>query len=171
MLLFIRTPHPALAQADPRFDIFLQEDGLPNNQVQCIFQDKKGWMWIGTSQGLSRLDGYEFHNILPNSSDASSLHGNLIRVIKEDRKGNLLVGTENGGLNVFDRKKEKFSHPLDTCKELNYRIFSVNDIEEDGAGNLWIGTDIGIIFLDTTGNARFLDPLADLLQFSILLKI
>jgi len=161
MLLFIRTPHPALAQADPRFDIFLQEDGLPNNQVQCIFQDKKGWMWIGTSQGLSRLDGYEFHNILPNSSDASSLHGNLIRVIKEDRKGNLLVGTENGGLNVFDRKKEKFSHPLDTCKELNYRIFSVNDIEEDGAGNLWIGTDIGIIFLDTTGNARFLDPLVE----------
>lgn len=158
-LLFIQKPDAALAQAELRFDIFLQEDGLPNNQVQCIYQDKKGWMWIGTSQGLSRFDGYAFHNIVPNPNDSASLHGNLIRVIKEDRKGNLLVGTENGGLNIFDRKKEKFSHPLDTCRELNYRDFSVNDIEEDAGGNLWIGTDFNIIILDTVGKARLLDPL------------
>ena len=33
------------------FDYFSQEDGLPNNQIQCIYQDKRGWIWLGTSQG------------------------------------------------------------------------------------------------------------------------
>jgi ligand-binding sensor domain-containing protein len=84
------------------FDIFSQEDGLPNNQVQCIYQDKKGWMWIGTSQGISRFNGYTFVNFVHNPADSNSLSGNLVRVIKEDRNGNLLVGTENGGLNIFN---------------------------------------------------------------------
>jgi len=82
------------------FDIFTQENGLPNNQIQCVYQDSRGWIWIGTSQGLSRFDGYSFVNFLPNPDDSTSLKGNLVRVIKEDRNGNLLVGTENGGLNV-----------------------------------------------------------------------
>ncbi|OFY55292.1 MAG: hypothetical protein A2X22_02775 [Bacteroidetes bacterium GWF2_49_14] len=159
VLFSILSSFEAIAQADLHFDIFQQEDGLPNNQVQCIYQDSKGWMWIGTSQGLSRFDGYAFHNILPNPADPASLHGNLIRVIREDRKGNLLVGTENGGLNIYDRNKERFSHPLDTCKELNYGNFSVNDIKEDASGNLWAGTDFGIIVMDTMGKARLLNPM------------
>ncbi len=160
LLLWARNPDAAFAQSDLSFDIFLQEDGLPNNQVQCIYQDKKGWMWIGTSQGLSRFDGYSFHNFLPDPNNYASLKGNLIRVIKEIRNGNMLVGTENGGLNVFDRKKEKFLHPLDTCKELNYINFSVNDIEEDAKGNLWIGTDFNIIIMDNAGKVKTLDPIA-----------
>ena len=38
------------------FDYFSQTDGLPNNQIQCIFQDRNGWIWLGTSQGLSRFE-------------------------------------------------------------------------------------------------------------------
>ncbi|HOO98880.1 MAG TPA: two-component regulator propeller domain-containing protein, partial [Bacteroidales bacterium] len=44
------------------FDNFYQSDGLPNNQIQCIYQDSKGWIWLGTSHGLSRFDGYRFVN-------------------------------------------------------------------------------------------------------------
>ena len=46
------------------FDNFTQAEGLPNNQIQCIFQDSKGWIWLGTSQGLSRFDGYRFVNFI-----------------------------------------------------------------------------------------------------------
>lgn len=141
-----------------RFDIFSQEDGLPNNLIQCIYQDKKGWLWVGTSQGLSRFDGYSFVNFLPAPEDSSSLRGNLIRVIREDRYGNLLVGTENGGLNIFNREKEKFSHPFDNITQLRNRNVSVNDIEEDNQGNLWLGTDFNILVFDTLGRITFLDP-------------
>lgn len=140
------------------FDIYTQENGLPNNLIQCIYQDKKGWMWIGTSQGLSRFDGYGFRNFLPDAHDSSSLRGNLIRVIKEDSKGNLLIGTENGGLNVFNRFTEKFSHPLEDDPDNNFREVSVNDFEEDKNGNLWLGTDINILLLHPDGKFTTVQP-------------
>lgn len=140
------------------FDIFTQENGLPNNQIQCIYQDSKGWIWIGTSQGLSRFDGYSFVNFLPNPDDSTSLKGNLIRVIKEDRNGNLLVGTENGGLNVFNRELERFSHPLENFSTLKFSEISVNDIAEDGNGNFYIGTNFNILLIDSLGNISPLKP-------------
>lgn len=151
--------HSQVASNRFTFDIFTQEDGLPNNQVQCVYQDKKGWLWVGTSQGLSRFDGYSFVNFLPNPSDSSSLRGNLVRVIREDSRGNLLIGTENGGLNIFDRKKERFSHLLQQNNSgLLFQDISVNDIEEDKLGNLWLGTDYNILVTDTTGKITPLSP-------------
>jgi signal transduction histidine kinase/ligand-binding sensor domain-containing protein/DNA-binding response OmpR family regulator len=134
------------------FDIYTQENGLPNNQIQCIYQDSKGWVWVGTSQGLSRFDGYSFVNFLPDPSDSNSLNGNLVRVIKEDRNGNLLVGTENGGLNIFNREKEIFSHPFKKMNGYHVVDVSVNDIVEDEAGNFYLGTDFNIMVFDTLGN-------------------
>src|SRR6056297_1417780 len=142
---------PAHSQTKLRFDIFTQEEGLPNNQIQCIYQDNKGWMWIGTSQGLSRFDGYSFVNFLPETDDSLSLQGNLIRVIKEDRSGNLLIGTENGGLNVFNREKETFSHPFELMDEYRQKDISVNDIIVDRDGRCWLATDNNVLIYDTTG--------------------
>jgi len=140
------------------FDIFTQEDGLPNNHVQCIYQDSKGWIWIGTSQGLSRFDGYSFVNFLPNPEDSTSLKGNLVRVITEDKNGNLLVGTENGGLNVFDRELERFSHPLNNFANLKFNDISVNAIADDGKGNFYIGTNFNILIFDSSGTIASLKP-------------
>ena len=108
------------------FDYYSPADGLPNNQIQCIYQDRKGWIWLGTSRGLSRFDGYRFVNFVNHAGDTTSLSGNLIRVIFEDRKGNLLVGTENGGLNLFNREKENFSHPFGRFPELKDKEVSVS---------------------------------------------
>ncbi len=136
---------------DLSFDIFTQENGLPNNLIQCIYQDSKGWIWIGTSHGLSRFDGYSFVNFLPDTDDSTSIKGNLVRVIKEDRRGNLLVGTENGGLNVFDRQKESFSHPCDTFPGTNFRNISVNDIAVGGDGKTYIGTEFNLLIYGEDG--------------------
>ncbi len=141
-----------VASSQFTFDIFSQEDGLPNNQIHCVFQDSRGWMWIGTSQGLSRFDGYSFVNYLPDPNDSNSLNGNLVRVIKEGRNGNLLVGTENGGLNIFDRQKLRFMHPLQNYPEFRLKEVSVNAIQTDESGNIWIGTDFNIFKIDTSGN-------------------
>ena len=152
LFLLIQFPHTIRAQSEYSFDIFTQEDGLPNNQVQCLFQDSKGWMWIGTSQGLSRFDGYGFMNYLPNPQDSLSLQGTLVRVIKEDRNGNLLIGTETGGLNVFNREKEIFTKPLQKLPGFRYREMSVNDVIEDDNGTLWLATDFNLLLFDTLQN-------------------
>lgn len=112
MLAIVATPaFPDGKTNSFSFDFYSQADGLPNNQVQCIYQDREGWMWIGTSQGLSRFDGYRFVNFIHDTKDTTSLSGELVRVIFEDKQGNLLFGTENGGLNIFNREKELFTHP------------------------------------------------------------
>jgi signal transduction histidine kinase/ligand-binding sensor domain-containing protein/DNA-binding response OmpR family regulator len=141
------------------FDYYSPVDGLPNNQIQCIYQDRKGWIWLGTSRGLSRFDGYRFVNFVNHAGDTTSLSGNLIRVIFEDRKGNLLVGTENGGLNFFNREKENFSHPFGRFPELKDKEVSVNTITNDINGNLYIGTDRSLVKIDSSGNLIKISPL------------
>jgi ligand-binding sensor domain-containing protein len=130
------------------FDHFSQMNGLPNNQIQCILHDKKGWIWLGTSQGLSRFDGYRFVNFVHIPEDTTSLSGNLVRVIFEDSKGTLLVGTENGGLNVFDREKERFLHPYKNISAFKSGEISVNTLAEDPEGILYIGTDRSLLKVD-----------------------
>ncbi len=140
------------------FDSFTQVNGLPNNQIQCIYQDRKGWIWLGTSQGLSRFDGYRFVNFMPNPDDTKSISGNLVRVIFEDSSGNLLVGTENGGINVFDREKERFRHPFKDDPEFRSKEISVNTLTEDRMGNLYIGTDRNLLVADKEWHLRKVNP-------------
>lgn len=151
-VLFVVAAYGFAAQNEMSFDSFSQENGLPNNQIQTIYQDHKGWMWFGTSQGLSRFDGYQFVNFLPSEEDTLSLKGPLVRVIFEDRQGNFWVGTENGGLNLFDREKEVFYHPFKNQPFFKDKQLSINDIQEDKTGNLYLGTNDNILVIDTLGN-------------------
>jgi signal transduction histidine kinase/ligand-binding sensor domain-containing protein/DNA-binding response OmpR family regulator len=140
------------------FDSYTQADGLPNNQIQCIYQDRNGWIWLGTSQGLSRFDGYRFVNFIHNPEDTTSITGELVRVIFEDKRGNLIIGTENGGLNIFNREKERFYHPYKNLPQFKTREVSVNTITEDNEGNLYIGTDRGLLVIDKIGHLKDIKP-------------
>jgi len=148
------------AQNEMSFDYFTQESGLPNNKIQVIYQDQKGWMWFGTSQGLSRFDGYEFVNYNYVPGDTTCLQGVLVRAICEDQNGNLLVGTENGGLNVFDRDLQQFRHPYADDPHFKGKEVSVNDIQKDSYGNLWLGTNNSILVIDTLGDVKLLADLS-----------
>ncbi len=123
------------------FDFYSQEQGLSNNQIHCILQDKKGFMWFGTSQGVCRFDGYRFTVFKNNPEDSCSLIGNLVRVIYEDRKGQIWIGTENGGLNKFNREKENFERFFAGKDQPVFRDVSVTSIIEDREGFLWVGTE------------------------------
>jgi signal transduction histidine kinase/ligand-binding sensor domain-containing protein/AraC-like DNA-binding protein len=132
------------AQSDDLyFDNFTIEDGLSNNLVHCVFQDSKGWIWFGTNQGVNRFNGYKFTAFQNNPFDSTSLAGLLVRVIFEDNKGNLWVGTESGGLNLFDKAKERFTRVL-TGSDSKSIGNSVKTIVQDNKGLLWIGTNAGL---------------------------
>ena len=101
------------------------------------------FFWLGTyGQGLDRFDPETntFRHFRHNAKNPSSISGNIITAILNDRSGNLWVGTEDGGLNLLDKKTGKFKHyehnPGDSTS-LSYN--EVRIIYEDRAGKIWVG--------------------------------
>jgi len=140
------------------FDFYSQENGLSNNQIHCIHQDNKGWMWFGTSQGVCRFDGYKFTVFKNDPEDSTSLKGNLVRTIFEDRKGQLWIGTENGGLNKFNREKENFQHLFYAGDNSLLKDATVTSINEDSIGNLWVGTSAHLYRIENENKLSEIKP-------------
>src|SRR5690349_22733669 len=84
------------------------ENGLSNNAVICCLQDKKGFLWFGTKDGLNRFDGYSFKVFRSDPDRNGSIGGNFIHSLYEDRNGTLWIGTEKG-LYKYDATTESFS--------------------------------------------------------------
>lgn len=82
-------------------------NGLSQSVVNCIFQDSKGYIWIGTQNGLNRFNGESFDVYSYDPADSGSISNNWIYSIAEDRDGNLWIGTK-GGLNKYQVKQNKF---------------------------------------------------------------
>jgi ligand-binding sensor domain-containing protein len=111
------------------FNHLTVEDGLSNNKVNTITQDKTGFIWFGTEDGLSRFDGYNFKLYRHNPSDSNTLSNNSIWAILEDRQGNIWIGTKDGNVNIFNPISEKFDQitPQPKLKDWN----SITALYED----------------------------------------
>lgn len=147
LLLFVFVSLKAEVPSFARFDKLTQDDGLSSNRVHCILQEKSGWMWFGTSLGLDRYDGYQFTKFRNGITGIGSLRGELVRHIFEDKNNHIWVGTELGGLNLFNRDEERFSHFLFEDQSID-TIFCVNNITADKDNRIWIGTNLGLAYLD-----------------------
>ncbi|MGC8893035.1 MAG: two-component regulator propeller domain-containing protein [Candidatus Saccharicenans sp.] len=131
------------------------EQGLSQNSINCIIQDRTGFMWFGTETGLNRYDGYTFKIFLPHEGDPTALSNGWINALLEDHRGSIWVATENG-LNEYIPSGEYFVHYLHDSSNpdsiSSNRIFC---LYEDRAGRLWIGTDAGLNLFDRSAN-RFI---------------
>ncbi|MHA4810066.1 ligand-binding sensor domain-containing protein [Flavitalea flava] len=105
------------------------ENGLSNNTVFCSVQDKKGFLWFGTKEGLNRFDGTHFSLFTRNDHNEGPLSSDFIYCLFCDSQGTLWVGGQNG-LFRFDEKQEKLVRVLDSLTEINW-------IQTDDNGNLW----------------------------------
>lgn len=124
------------------FKHFTISDGISNSYVTDILQDQRGYIWIGTTDGLNRFDGYDFKVFKKNPFDKTTIGGNYIRCLYEDSRGNLWVGLLNGIVSKFDPKVEKFTNYsciLDNSKTSNDG--DISGIVEDKDGLLWIAVD------------------------------
>ncbi len=136
----------ATAQRDRlRFRRISTEHGLSHVSVTCMLQDRQGFLWLGTEDGLNRYDGYDFQVFKHDPNNPNSLSDNFLRTIFEDSEGNLWMGTLNGGLNRFDPTNVRFDvfrHELDNPNSLSSDL--VLSITEGEPGILWIGTANGL---------------------------
>jgi len=124
-----------------KFERLSVEQGLSQCTVGAIFQDRRGFLWIGTSDGLNRYDGYSFKHYKHDPGDTNSLSDNSVTAIAEDGLGRLWVGTAEGGVNQFDRWHDRFiryQHRPDDLLSLSHNHVEI--IFEDSFGVLWIGT-------------------------------
>lgn len=122
-----------------RFDHYTMDDGLPNNLVDCILQDKRGFMWFGTWNGLSRFDGYSFKNFNALDSTSKGINSNYIFALYQDEQENIWVGTKNG-LNIYVYSQEKFVNSKNFKLIHDYLSTPITAISRDGDKTLWIGT-------------------------------
>lgn len=117
------------------------EHGLSHNYVNCFTQDYKGFVWVGTNDGLNRFDGYSFKTYFRIPGKPKTLSENYISDLCADTDSNLWVATING-LNRFNYVYESFETFLPGNSGLNSKI--IYKIKNDPKGNLLIGTADGL---------------------------
>lgn len=126
-----------------RFEHYGLEEGLSQSTVLSLFQDQRGFLWIGTQDGLNRFDGYSFKVFSPDLSDPDALSGiEVLSMIQGD--GGIWLGSSNG-LNWYDQETGNFRHWVHDDQDPASLINDVVQVVlEDSRGILWIGTRGGL---------------------------
>ena len=180
ILLSILNIFPGYAQYQKILDFekLTMDEGLTSNKANVIIQDSKGFIWIGTWNGLNRYDGYSTEIYRPSYHDSTTINNREILALLEDHKGQLWIGTTSG-LNCLDpltRKIKRYSFQnriISLLEDSNHDIWAgtwngglfkldpesgqmehlftndlISDIYEDSRKNLWIATYYGLINYD-----------------------
>jgi signal transduction histidine kinase/ligand-binding sensor domain-containing protein/DNA-binding response OmpR family regulator len=120
------------------FRHYKAEDGLTFNTVRSIIQDRHGFMWFGTEDGLNRFDGYSFKEFRNSKNEENSLTSNYISILLEDSRGDIWIGTDEG-VNIYHPLTEKFTSFQTKANGLMISS-TINNIVEDKTGNIWLAT-------------------------------
>ena len=133
----------SVAQADERIPTSVRfrhlsaENGLLNNNIETIFQDSQGFIWIGTQNGLIRYDGYEMTQFNRDGDEASRISHDFVQEIFEDSDGFLWAATRGGGVNRYDPRLATFINYLGEAAEGNpLRRADIFSIFEDAEGDV-----------------------------------
>jgi len=132
-------------------------DGLSQNTVYQIIQDRKGFIWFGTKDGLNRYDGLSFRVYKKENSD---LGRNFITALYEDHQGNIWVGTD-GGVFIYDPVQDSFTafdQPSDKGSVIKDYVTMIGSDEHD---NLWMSVENQGLFCYRSGEGKLLNYLHD----------
>jgi signal transduction histidine kinase/ligand-binding sensor domain-containing protein/AraC-like DNA-binding protein/ActR/RegA family two-component response regulator len=127
------------------FNHFSVNNGLINDEIDHIFIDSEGFVWLGSATGLQQYDGYNFKEYQFNTDDTTSISDNFITTISEDEKGNIWIGTFSSGLEMYDKKLDVFHHFEKTDEARDWLIPGYipkgkNVIVFDKHNLLWVNT-------------------------------
>src|SRR5215471_5688538 len=157
LIIFLWFPGPFFVRAERLpLKTYSTSDSLVNNEINKIFRDSRGFLWLGTAGGLSRFDGYTFVNF----ATENGLPDPVVNDILETRRGEYWLAT-NGGLVRFNPSGAPVNHTININENLadskmfsaiitddqNQPLPAINTLLEDREGNLWCGTNKGLYLL------------------------
>ncbi|MFN0035953.1 MAG: two-component regulator propeller domain-containing protein [Saprospiraceae bacterium] len=122
----------------PHFERLGAAEGLSQGMIFDLLQDRNGFLWFATKDGLNRYDGYSFQVFQNNPFDPFSISDNEIQCLLEDREGRIWVGTANNGLDMLDPQTGKFYHLNNLSTQSILRLAQTTD------GSIWAGTASGV---------------------------
>ena len=133
---------------------FSTSNPLSYQMIRTIEQDKYGFMWFGTQEGVHRYDGKQFKSFHHDVHDPHSLSSDVVSRMLFDRRDRLWIATRGGGLNIFSLGGQKFKHITTNSTPQALSHNNVNTLIEDSSGNIWVGTEKGlsIIRFSETGD-------------------
>ncbi|HBH47656.1 MAG TPA: hypothetical protein DDX98_03405 [Bacteroidales bacterium] len=135
----------ALEITRAKYEHFTVDEGLSQNNVEAIFQDSQGYIWIGTQNGLNKYNGLYFQTYLHESTDSNSLASSWVNAIAEDKNGLIWIGSD--GLNYYNPLLDKMVRIVEDAEnEQAFHGGKVYDITPDAENNLWIATSKGLVF-------------------------
>jgi signal transduction histidine kinase/ligand-binding sensor domain-containing protein/CheY-like chemotaxis protein len=144
LLASLVAANAALPPAPPQFVPLGVADGLPSSAAYKTVQDRDGFVWIGTQDGLSRYDGIGFRTFRHDAAEPGSLTSNDVSTVLVDREGRLWCGGEASGLNRLEADGKTFKHWMHRPNDL--RTLGSNDLfslAQDASGAIWVGTYLG----------------------------
>ena len=129
------------------FDHLTIDEGLPENSVRAMVQDRIGFVWIGTQNGLVRFDGREMVVFTPDPGDSTSFGGRTVDALWEDGDGDIWIGTFLAGLWRYDGREGGFSRLRLPRDDGAAEPLHVYDIRGGSDGTLWVATEGGLASL------------------------
>ena len=127
-----------------RFHHLTPVDGLSGGEITCFLQDRNGFIWIGSEEGLNKYDGYDIITYRHDNQDENSIGGNSVRSLFQDSRNNLWIGLKGEGLsrlNLSTGVFQTYRYAKDDPASLSYN--DVAGVVEDENGKLWIAADRG----------------------------
>jgi diguanylate cyclase (GGDEF)-like protein len=130
------------------------DSGLSPGGVMAILQDRQGFLWLGTEDGLDRYDGYELRHHVHDPTHRGSVPNNWVSALAEDAAGTLWIGTDGGGVVGLNSGSGSFNAlPIIDARQSLGSQEKVRVLRFDRKGVLWIGTrDAGLFMVDRARN-------------------
>jgi ligand-binding sensor domain-containing protein/signal transduction histidine kinase len=138
---------PLIEGNDIRFTHLSTDQGLSESRVDHMLQDRQGFIWIGTLNGLNRYDGYRFKTYKPDPDNPNSLGGLRVFAVFEDRSGILWIGVDQE-LDRFDPVTETFARFRADPDNPDSPSGYLEHMTQDRDGMLWLATRNGLDRLD-----------------------
>ncbi len=123
------------------------EEGLSEGNVSCLANDKLGFLWVGTDNGLNRFDGFSFHKYQNNPHDTNSLSSNYISALTVDSSGKVWIGTENG-IDYYDPTTDKITRFKYWKPPIKFKKVHITKMDFLPNGLLLVATDAGFATVD-----------------------